>query len=56
MWTLPAVAHIRGEGLVWGVECAPIGSGTAADTAKQSYELKLSGLRLVPSVLALVTT
>ena len=31
--TLPAVAHIRGAGLVWGVECAPIGSGTAADTA-----------------------
>lgn len=31
--TLPAVAHVRGEGVVWGIECAAIGGGTAADTA-----------------------
>jgi 4-aminobutyrate aminotransferase-like enzyme len=30
---LPAVAHVRGEGVVWGIECAPLGDGTAADTA-----------------------
>jgi 4-aminobutyrate aminotransferase-like enzyme len=31
--TLPAVAHIRGEGLVWGVECAPIGDASANEVA-----------------------
>ncbi|MBN8626249.1 MAG: aminotransferase class III-fold pyridoxal phosphate-dependent enzyme, partial [Planctomycetes bacterium] len=30
---LPAVAHVRGEGTVWGIECAALGTGTAADTA-----------------------
>jgi len=31
--TLPIIAHIRGEGVVWGVECAPLGTMTAADVA-----------------------
>jgi 4-aminobutyrate aminotransferase-like enzyme len=30
---LPLVAHIRGEGVVWGIECAPLGSHSAADVA-----------------------
>ena len=30
---LPAVAHIRGEGLVWGVECAPLGTASAQEIA-----------------------
>ena len=31
--TLPIVAHVRGEGVVWGVECAPLGTQTAAEVA-----------------------
>jgi 4-aminobutyrate aminotransferase-like enzyme len=31
--TLGIVAHIRGEGTVWGVECAPIGQHTASEVA-----------------------
>ena len=31
--SLPAVAHIRGEGVVWGIECAAIGASSAADVA-----------------------
>jgi 4-aminobutyrate aminotransferase-like enzyme len=31
--TLPIIANIRGEGVVWGVECAPAGSMTAAEVA-----------------------
>jgi 4-aminobutyrate aminotransferase-like enzyme len=31
--TLPIIAHIRGEGVVWGVECAPLGTQSAADVA-----------------------
>ena len=30
---LPAVAHIRGEGLVWGVECKAIAGHSAAEVA-----------------------
>jgi 4-aminobutyrate aminotransferase-like enzyme len=30
---LDAVAHVRGEGVVWGVECAAIGPHSAADVA-----------------------
>jgi 4-aminobutyrate aminotransferase-like enzyme len=30
---LPAVAAVRGEGLVWGLECAAIGGRTAEDVA-----------------------
>ncbi len=30
---LDAVANIRGEGVVWGVECGPIGGHSAADVA-----------------------
>jgi 4-aminobutyrate aminotransferase-like enzyme len=30
---LPLVANIRGEGLVWGVECAAVGGHSAADVA-----------------------
>jgi 4-aminobutyrate aminotransferase-like enzyme len=30
---LPLVAHIRGEGLVWGVECSAVGGYSAADVA-----------------------
>lgn len=33
MAELPAVAHIRGEGGVWGIECAGIGGHSAADVA-----------------------
>jgi 4-aminobutyrate aminotransferase-like enzyme len=33
--SLPAVAHVRGEGLVWGVECAAIGEHTAAEVANE---------------------
>jgi len=31
---LPAVAAVRGEGLVWGVECAPIGDRSAHEIAQ----------------------
>jgi 4-aminobutyrate aminotransferase-like enzyme len=31
--TLPVVANIRGEGVVWGVECAAVGTTSAADVA-----------------------
>ncbi|MCL6501402.1 MAG: aminotransferase class III-fold pyridoxal phosphate-dependent enzyme [Pirellulales bacterium] len=27
------VAHVRGEGVVWGVECAPVGQASAAEVA-----------------------
>ena len=33
-----AVAHIRGEGLVWGVECQAIGDRSAADVANACVE------------------
>lgn len=36
--TLPTVAHIRGEGVVWGVECAAIGNRTASDIANACVE------------------
>ena len=32
---LPAVAHIRGEGLVWGIECAPVGGHSADAIARE---------------------
>jgi 4-aminobutyrate aminotransferase-like enzyme len=32
--TLPAVAHLRGEGLVWGIEFAPLGNLSAAEVAR----------------------
>ena len=32
---LPAVAHIRGEGVVWGVECAPVGTTSADAVASE---------------------
>jgi 4-aminobutyrate aminotransferase-like enzyme len=35
---LPAVAHIRGEGVVWGIECAPLGDRSAADVALACVE------------------
>ncbi|MBC7855574.1 MAG: aspartate aminotransferase family protein [Pirellulaceae bacterium] len=35
---LPAVAHIRGEGVVWGIECAGVGSTSAEDVAKAGIE------------------
>jgi 4-aminobutyrate aminotransferase-like enzyme len=31
---LPAIAHVRGEGVVWGVECAAIGQTPADEVAK----------------------
>jgi 4-aminobutyrate aminotransferase-like enzyme len=31
---LPSVAHIRGEGVVWGIECAPVGSLSADAVAR----------------------
>ncbi len=35
---LGAVAHIRGEGVVWGVECAAIGNTPAEEVAKACVE------------------
>jgi 4-aminobutyrate aminotransferase-like enzyme len=35
---LPGVAHIRGEGVVWGIECAPLGDRSAADVALACVE------------------
>ena len=35
---LPAVAVVRGEGTVWGVECAPIGDTPATEIAMQAVE------------------
>ena len=35
---LPAVAHIRGEGVVWGIECAGIGSASADEVARACVE------------------
>jgi 4-aminobutyrate aminotransferase-like enzyme len=35
---LPAVAHIRGEGVVWGVECAEIGAIPADAVARACVE------------------
>jgi 4-aminobutyrate aminotransferase-like enzyme len=32
---LPAVARVRGEGVVWGVECAPVGALTAEEVANE---------------------
>jgi 4-aminobutyrate aminotransferase-like enzyme len=33
-----AVAHVRGEGVVWGVECAAVGRHSAADVANACVE------------------
>jgi 4-aminobutyrate aminotransferase-like enzyme len=35
---LPAVAHIRGEGVVWGVECAALGNTPADAVARACVE------------------
>ncbi|MBL9122583.1 MAG: aminotransferase class III-fold pyridoxal phosphate-dependent enzyme [Planctomycetaceae bacterium] len=35
---LPAVERIRGEGVVWGIECAPVGRASAADVAVRAVE------------------
>jgi len=35
---LPTVAHIRGEGVVWGVECAAVGDTTDEEVAKACVE------------------
>jgi 4-aminobutyrate aminotransferase-like enzyme len=35
---LPAVAHVRGEGVVWGVECAAVGDVPAEEIAKRCVE------------------
>lgn len=35
---LPAVEHIRGEGVVWGIECAPVGKHSAGDVARACVE------------------
>lgn len=32
---LPAIAHVRGEGLVWGVECATLGQLSAEEVANR---------------------
>jgi 4-aminobutyrate aminotransferase-like enzyme len=31
---LPVVAHVRGEGVVWGIECAPVGNHSAEEVAR----------------------
>jgi 4-aminobutyrate aminotransferase-like enzyme len=35
---LPTVAHVRGEGVVWGVECAAVGASSAAEVANACVE------------------
>src|SRR5690606_9222376 len=35
---LDLVAHVRGEGVVWGVECAAVGQHSAADVANACVE------------------
>jgi 4-aminobutyrate aminotransferase-like enzyme len=35
---LPAIAHIRGEGVVWGVECAAVGNRSAEEVALAGVE------------------
>ncbi|HQU42230.1 MAG TPA: aminotransferase class III-fold pyridoxal phosphate-dependent enzyme, partial [Pirellulales bacterium] len=35
---LEVVAHIRGEGVVWGIECAAVGERSAAEVAKACVE------------------
>lgn len=35
---LPAVAHIRGEGVVWGVECRAVGKASAEEVASKCVE------------------
>jgi 4-aminobutyrate aminotransferase-like enzyme len=35
---LPAVAHVRGEGMVWGVECAAVGGRSAEEIALACVE------------------
>jgi 4-aminobutyrate aminotransferase-like enzyme len=35
---LPAVAHIRGEGVVWGIECRAVGNRTAEQIANACVE------------------
>ncbi|MBI1901282.1 MAG: aspartate aminotransferase family protein [Planctomycetia bacterium] len=35
---LDVVAHVRGEGVVWGVECAAVGQHSAADVANACIE------------------
>ncbi|HUY33549.1 MAG TPA: aminotransferase class III-fold pyridoxal phosphate-dependent enzyme [Pirellulales bacterium] len=35
---LDTVAHLRGEGVVWGVECAAVGAHSAADVANACVE------------------
>ncbi|MEX0939349.1 MAG: aspartate aminotransferase family protein [Pirellulales bacterium] len=38
MTKLPAIAAVRGEGTVWGIECAPLGSQAAGDVANRIVE------------------
>jgi 4-aminobutyrate aminotransferase-like enzyme len=38
MTELPAVAHVRGEGVVWGVECAGVANVPAEEIAKRCVE------------------
>ncbi|MBI2825152.1 MAG: aminotransferase class III-fold pyridoxal phosphate-dependent enzyme [Planctomycetia bacterium] len=35
---LPAVAHVRGEGVVWGIECAAVGPFSANQVAASAVE------------------
>jgi 4-aminobutyrate aminotransferase-like enzyme len=35
---LPAIAHVRGEGVVWGVQCAAVGQATANEVAAAIVE------------------
>lgn len=41
--TLPLVAHVRGEGTVWGVECAAVGTSTPADIANACVKACYTG-------------
>jgi 4-aminobutyrate aminotransferase-like enzyme len=36
--SLPAVNQVRGEGTVWGIECAPVGDASAGEVARACVE------------------
>ncbi len=40
---LPAVANVRGEGMVWGVECAPVGACSAEQVAVEAVAACYAG-------------
>ena len=43
MRTLPAISACRGEGVVWGIEFAPIGARSAVEVAREFVWLAYLG-------------